>query len=266
MKRISIVIVLAMLAPTMGGTGRYSSQRYRVRYSPYAFNYHNSGLIPGGLKYSPYAFQSGNSGLVYEGTRYTPYVFNYHNRGLVVDYYLWHTPVCSPGQVYSAGTARHVSHAARPKQSQAATRRRPARHAATSAAQTRPAKTADGTQVIRQYLQSRGFDAVDISRRLSIRNRTAGLAFILPDRNLVIRYTDPEILQSFSAESTTSSKVLNRYEQRWQTFAQAFEARGGTVYRIDTSDRGQILAALDKCDRLAPDSAAPQPTTLYAKN
>ena len=45
------VIVLAMLASAMGRTGRYSSQRYQVRYSPYAFSYHNSGLIPGGGSY-----------------------------------------------------------------------------------------------------------------------------------------------------------------------------------------------------------------------
>ncbi|MHC4521105.1 MAG: hypothetical protein ACYTAS_21130 [Planctomycetota bacterium] len=266
MKRISIVIALAMLAPAMGGTGRYSSQRYRVRYSPYAFSYHNSGLIPGGVKYSPYAFQPGNSGLVYEGTRYTPYAFNYHNRGLVVDYYLWHTPMCSPGQAYSAGTTRHVGHAARPKRSRPATRRRPPRHAATSSQQTRPVRTADGTQIIRQYLKSRGIDEVDLSRRLSIRNKTAGIAFILPDRNLVIRYSDPETLESFAAESATSRKVLNRYEQRWKTFAKAFEARGGTIYRINTSDKSQIVAALDNCDRLAPGNATPHSTRLYAKD
>ena len=77
MKRTSIIIALLVLAPA--ATQARHSQRYRIRYSPYAFSYHTSGLIPGGIKYSPYAFTPSRSGLVYEGTRYTPYAFSYRN-------------------------------------------------------------------------------------------------------------------------------------------------------------------------------------------
>jgi hypothetical protein len=269
MKRISIVIVLAMLASAMGRTGRYSSQRYQVRYSPYAFSYHNSGLIPGGVTYSPYAFNSGNSGLVYEGTRYTPYAFNYRNPGLVVDYYLWHTPICSPHPVCRTSDALHIGRATQTRsarRSRAASRQRPTRHASTSAQEVRRTDAIEGSQIIKQYLKSRGINNVDVNRRLSIRNRTAGIAFVLRDRNLAIRYTDPETLESFATESKTSEKVLQRYEQRWEAFARKFEANGGTIYHVNTSDSSQIVAALDNCDKLVPGSVTPNPARVYAKD
>jgi hypothetical protein len=269
MKRISIVIVLSLLVPAVSQASRYSSQRYQVRYSPYAFSYHNSGLIPGGVTYSPYAFKSGNSGLVYEGTRYTPYAFNYNNAGLVVDYYLWHTPTCSPDPACRTSGVLHIGRAAQTsgaRRSHAASRQRPTPYASTSVQEGRCTNPIEGSQIIKQYLKSRGIDNVDVNRRLSIRNRTAGIAFVLRDRNLAIRYTDPETLESFAAESKTNEKVLQRYEQRWEAFARKFEANGGTVYHVNTSDSSQIVAALETCDGLLPDKARPAPATLYAKN
>ena len=272
MKRISIVIVLAMFASPLGATGRYSSQRHRVRYSPYAFSYHNSGLIPGGVKYTPYAFKTGNSGLVYEGTRYTPYAFNYRNPGLIVDYYLWHTPTCAPCQVHSTGGTACVSQPARPARTRPANRsasvarRRSGRYASTASEEPRRINATEGSQIIKQQLASRGIDNADVSRRLSIRNRTAGIAFILRDRNLVIRYSDPETLEAFGAESATNRRVLQRYEQRWGAFAKAFEANGGTVYHVNTSDSSQIVAALDNCDKLVPANVTTSPARVYAKD
>jgi len=267
MKRISMLVVLSMLAPAATQASSHSSQRYRVRYSPYAFNYHNSGLIPGAVKYSPYTFNVGSSGLVYEGARYTPYAFNYNNPGLVVDYHLWHSPTCAPHPTCGAAAAHGVTQGTYPaRRSRATPRRRPTRYASATAQEIRRINATEGSQIIKQHLKSRGIDNVDVSRRLSIRHRTAGIAFILRDRNLVIRYSDPETLESFGAESAGNRKVLQRYEQRWETFAKAFEARGGTIYRINTSDSSQIVAALDNCHKLVSDSAKPQPTTLYAKD
>jgi hypothetical protein len=258
-----MLVVLSMLAPAATEASGYSSQRYRVRYSPYAFNYHNSGLIPGAVKYSPHTFNVGSSGLIFEGARYTPYAFNYNNPGLVVDYHLWHTPTCDPHLVCGAAAAHGVTQARR---SRAAASRRPTRYASARAEEIRRINATEGSQIIKQQLKSRGIDNVDVNRRLSIRHRTAAIAFILRDRNLVIRYSDPETLESFGAESASNRKVLQRYDQRWETFAKAFEARGGTIYRINTSDSSQIVAALDNCHKLVPDSAKPQPTTLYAKD
>jgi len=84
MKRLSLWIALLALTPTITQARWHHSLRYSVRYSPYARDYHHTGLIPGGLAYSPYVFGRGGSPLVYEGTRYTPYALTYDNPGLVL--------------------------------------------------------------------------------------------------------------------------------------------------------------------------------------
>ncbi len=99
MKRISLLVAIVALAPAVSHANCNSSQRYRVHYSPYAFNYHSSGLIRGGLKYSPYAYNLHTSGLVLDGVRYSPYAYNYHSSGLVLDYTYWPTTVCPVVQV-----------------------------------------------------------------------------------------------------------------------------------------------------------------------
>lgn len=259
MKRISLWIVIAALAPVVSRADFISSQDYRLRYSPYAFNYHNSGLIPGGIKYSPYAFNPNDAGLVYEGARYTPYAFNYHSTGLVVDYYWWQIPRAptvivecgpAPGRVTAATPARRRAYAAR-RRSLAMQR-------------TRQIAKTDGEQIVRQYLEAQDLDRVHIDRRLTIGNQTAGAAFILRDKNLVVRYTNPEIMEALQADGGTSVKLAQRYKENWDDFARQFETRGGTVYRVDASEPDQIVAALAACDLLRPEGAAEQ-ITMVAK-
>ncbi len=249
MKRISILVAVVALAPAVGrGSLRYS-ERYHIRYSPYAFNYRNSGLIPGAVKYSPYAFNARSTGLAYEGVRYTPYAFNYRNAGLVVDYHLWHAPCCTPCQVVVPCSTPQSSTPAR------RARRRPAvaRGPSVSTLRLQEIRQTDGEEIVRRHLQARGLDNVHIDRRLRVENRTAGAAFILRDKNLVVRYTNPDIMESLEAAGGGWTNAIERYEQRWETFADDFEARGGTVYCVDASEPDQIVAALAACPQLAPD-------------
>lgn len=249
MKRISVLVAIAaampIVIPSVGQASLRRSAQRRVRYSPYAFNYRHSGLIPGGLKYSPHALGTHNTGLVYEGARYTPYAFNYHNRGLIVDYHLWHTP-CQIVQ------SRSTSHSRAP--TGRVIRRRPAASRSPSASTQRlqQIRQTDGEQVIRRYLQNRGLDDIHIDRRLSVENRTAGAAFILGGKNLVVRYTNPDIMESLEVEGGGWTNAIERYEERWETFADDFKARGGTVYYVDASEPDQIVAAMAACPQLAP--------------
>jgi hypothetical protein len=57
-------------------------------------------------------------------------------------------------------------------------------------------------------------------------------------------------------------KVVQRYEENWETFAKDFEARGGTVYCVDASEPDQIVAALAACDKLTPDGLSEQTTAV----
>jgi hypothetical protein len=248
MKRISILVAVVALAPAVGRASGWSSQRHQIIYSPYAFSYNNPGLIPGSIRYSPYAFNPNSAGLVYEGARYTPYAFNYRNPGLVVDYYWWQMPCCppcravepcsTPQNVVSASHTRH--RAVAPRGPSAWTRR------------LQEIQQTDGEHIVRRYLQADGLDDFRVDRRLSIENRTAGAAFIFHDKNLVVRYTNPEIMEALQAEGGSRMKVVERYEEGWATFARDIEARGGTIYCVSASEPDQIVAALAACDALRP--------------
>jgi hypothetical protein len=259
MKRISLLVVIVALAPVVSQASFCTSQRYRIRYSPYAFSYHNPGLIPGTIKYSPYAFNPDSAGLVYEGARYTPYAFNSHNPGLVIDYYCWPVQRCAPCVVESGSTPHRTVTASLARRHAYAARR-----ASASAERLQEIRETDGECIVRQYLEDKGLDDVRIDRRLCIENQTAGAAFIFRDKNLVVRYTNPEIMEAVEADGGSTMKVAQRYEEGWQVFAQDFETQGGTVYCVNASEPDQIVAALDACDMLSP--AVPgQRTTMFAK-
>ena len=260
MKRISILVAVVALAPTVGRASGWSSQRHQIIYSPYAFSYNNPGLIPGTIKYSPYAFNPNSAGLVYEGARYTPYAFNYRSPGLVVDYYWWQLPCCPPCRVVEpCSTPQNVVSASR-------TRHRAAASRGPSAWTRRlqEIQQTDGEHIVRRYLQADGLDDFRVDRRLSIENRTAGAAFIFHDKNLVVRYTNPEIMESLQAEGGSRMKVVERYEEGWATFARDIEARGGTIYCVSASKPDQIVAALAACDALRSTGLSDQ-ITMVAK-
>jgi len=258
MKRISILVTVVALAPAVGRASGWSSQRHQIIYSPYAFSYNNPGLIPGSIKYSPYAFNANSAGLVYEGARYTPYAFNYRSPGLVVDYYWWQMPCCPPCRVVEACPAPQRSVSASRTRHRAAASRGPS-------AWTRrlhEIRQTDAEHIVRRYLQADGLDDFRVDRRLSIENRTAGAAFIFHDKNLVVRYTNPEIMEALQAEGGSRMKVVERYEEAWATFARDIEARGGTIYCVSASEPDQIVAALAACDALRPTGLSDQITMV----
>ncbi len=259
MKRISLLVAIVALAPAVSHAGCYSSQRYRVHYSPYAFNYHSSGLVRGGLKYSPYAYDLHTSGLVLDGARYTPYAYNYHSSGLVVDYTYWPTTACPVVQVVETCASPSRGTAVRPRSCRTVSRGR-----YVSREKLQETRAADGEHIVRQYLQSQGLDEVRIDRRLCIENQTAGAAFILHDKNLVIRYSNPEIMASLEEAGGGRARAAERYEENWESFARDVEARGGTVYCVDAAEPDQIVAALAACEALNGDNPA-QPVTMVAK-
>lgn len=257
MKRISIILALSVLLPAT--TQAFHSQRYRIVYNPYAFSYHHSGLVPGSLKYSMDAFGPHNSGLVDYGMRYDPYAFDYDSSGLVCDYSARQISVCVPCVVpCDGGTVR-------PAAPCTSTRRiRPVHKV--SAEQLREIRETDGMHVIRQYLADCGIDDARITHRWCVENRTAGVIFLLREQGLIIQYTNPEIIAAMATGSVAKRTVLERQQQRWETVANAFEKAGGTVYCIETTDKDQMVAALDACKALVPDGVTLDSNTLYARN
>jgi hypothetical protein len=233
------------------------SYDYRVRYSPYAFSYNTTGLVPGGIRYSPYAFEPGQSGLVYEGTRYTPYAFSYDNPGLVVDYSTYPIPIC-PVQVVvvPCPAPNRTSEPAPPPDRESGSQ--PYGRAGKVPQQIKPS---DPTQTIRQYLAGRGFKSVDMNYLWRIEGKVAGVSFVVRGKGLAIRYTDPDIVASLAPNARK-----NATEQAWEVFAKSFTTNGGSVYSINVSGKDQIVAALDNCEALRPQDGAVSDTVMVAKD
>ncbi|MBN2128580.1 MAG: hypothetical protein JW741_03755 [Sedimentisphaerales bacterium] len=273
MKRISLWIALLALTPTITQARWHHSLRYSVRYSPYARDYHHSGLIPGGLTYSPYVLGRGSSPLVYEGTRYTPYARTYDNPGLVLDYYLWPVtrhvpvPVCvrqvRPSRPRGAAPAVQRARA----QGGAATPASRAYAQSGSRGSVRPVRERDGLQIIRQHLRDRGIGNAGISHILRIDGQLVSVSFTVGDRNLIVKYWNPEAIESLPGTTSYKQKAFERYRTNWQKLAAAHESHGGQIYTIETADEEQIVAALESCDSLdAGADALTHHTALYAKN
>jgi hypothetical protein len=244
MKRISLCAALLAFVP--GITEAYYGCGYGVHYSPYALSYHNSGLIPCDVEYTPYAL-------------------SYHNSGLVYGY-----GICDYGYGFAIGVPRHA--AIRGTTVRTASHSRSFAQAAPRAAQPCARATtcrSDPVATIRQHLQTKGFAAARIDRVLCVNNALVSVDVMVKERNLLIKYWNPEEVQRLTAQETVNQKVYARYKQNWERFAQQYQQAGGAIYTVNASEPQTIVAALESCSRLAPPAPgnnAPGPTVLYAKN
>jgi hypothetical protein len=246
----------------------------RVQFSPYAFNYHNNGLIQGGFKYNPYAFSRSTSGLVFRGVRYNPYAFNYANTGLILDYYYWwpfpwpQQPVYA-GSInvsasYSGNTPAPNSNAL-PSYSFSVSR---AVQQGTASVTLPPAAKPKQTRhdnpliVIKQHLRDRGFSNVSTNRILRIDGKLVSADFLLQDQNLLIKYWD---LRQTESLDSLKQKMLEKYKKDWQSFAEQYEQGGGKIYSVEAFDREGITLVLESCGDLKPGNGTASTQTLYAK-
>ncbi len=274
MKRISIWLVLLALTPGIAEAWYYHHvpPRYRVHYSPYALSYDHSGLVPGGLDYSMHKVDYHNSGLVFEGVRYTPYALNYDHSGLIQDYYYVPAPYAYPAYPIVSVVTQSVRRGPCCADNRIAQRNRRDTDSSTrltryarSIRRDRPRK-ADGMDIIRQYLRARGIDAPGVNRILRIDNELVSTDFMLADRNLLIKYWNPDAAEMLDVAEGARRKACEKYKRDWESFAAQFEQGGGEIFYVVASDAQTIVAALESCTRLDTDNRdAPRPT-VYARN
>jgi hypothetical protein len=236
MKRIFISV--AFLAFLPGITNAYYGYcGYGVRYSPYALSYHSSGLVPCGVEYTPYALSYRHSGLVYG------------------------YGICSYGGGYAHAFAKahhggvtHTAHVAPPAG------RRCAQNT------VRPPGPPDGMTTIRQHLHAKGVTSVDIDRILRVGDQLLSADFLVKDRNLLIKYWNPQGIEQLSTQEAFRQKAYASYKENWEKFAQQFQQKGGEIYYVNASEAQTIVAALDSCPKLNPGNNVQSGTVLYAKN
>jgi hypothetical protein len=263
MRRVLTGIVLLILAPSI--TEAWCGCSYDnccVHFSPYAFSYHNNGLVPGGIVYSPYAFSASSSGLVFAGVRYNPYAFGYGKTGLILDYCAYGLPYVVSSVVCSSDQpCRPCGSTPAGKQDcQSA----PAARTSTYATAQAPAK--DMLYVIRDYLRDHEYKDVGVDRIMRVDNKLVSVDFTLAGRKLLIKYWDPEQVDLLRTKPDSTQKAFQRYKDNWESFAAGHEQAGGKIVHITGSDQQEVVAALDSCLPSTPDDNMPGPQPVYAKN
>ncbi|MFB0524868.1 MAG: hypothetical protein ACETVZ_04965 [Phycisphaerae bacterium] len=267
MKRISMfTIVMLMLVPSVSkARSRYYgiSFRFRIRHSPYAFSHkHPSGLIDGDLQYSPYAFsREYPSGLIPYWFRYSPYAFsNKHPSGLISDYgayyylpygyypyayrYKYFGPVdCNPHS-YSTSGYKHANLSNR-------TRNSYEEKLKAQRYRTNIAGEPGGKEIIYNYLKSKNINDFEVDRIFSVDNKTVSVNFVFRDKNLIIKYWNPEQVQALIQQPGYKRNFYEKYEQNWRDFSQKYKQAGGKIYQIEAANGKEILSKLLLCPELS---------------
>jgi len=265
MKRISVfTIVMLMLVPgiSKARTRYYGiSVRFRTRHSPYAFSHkHPSGLIDGDLQYSPYAVGHYPGGLAPYWLRYSPYAFsNKHPSGLISDHgYYYYLPYgyypyvyryrypgpvdCNPHS-YSTSDYEHANPSNGTRNSHEE-KLRAHRNRINMVRQN------DGKEIIYNYLKNKNIDEFQVDRIFSVDNKTVSVNFVFRDKNLIIKYWNPEQLQALLQQPGYKRNFYEKYEQTWMDLYEKHKQAGGKVYHIASANREEILNKLSLCSEL----------------
>lgn len=245
MKRMSLCVVLLAWLP--GITSAYYGCCGGVRYSPYALNYYSSGLVSDYAEYTPYAFGYNHSGLV-------PFYCTTWDLGYG---YGCGFPVAGFHGRSSAHVAPHVSG---PVHRSAQAPSHPTRPPVCSAPPRR-----DGMDVIRQHLRTRSCDAARVDRIFRVGNELVSADIFVKDRNLLIKYWNPEERERLGTRDAAAQKAYAKYQQDWERFAEQYRKTGGEIYTVSAATPETIVAALDSCPKLSP-AGDSQATVMYAKD
>lgn len=263
MKRISM-LAIAMLTIVPSVTKGYycsyvSSIRYRTRWSPYVH-----GLISGDVHYSPYAYKYGHSGLVSDDVRYSPYAFSYkHSSGLISDhgsysphhvlYYIHsglvdcdahrssyafrHNPLNPPGRMKKTHNEKLKARRAIVEKSKRDRRK------------INMTRQKGREEIICRYLKSKNID-FKTNRFLKIDNKTVSVDFLLEDKNIIIKYWNPEEIQSLAQQPEYKRLFYEKYKESSSSFCEEYKKAGGKVYQIESANEREILARLMLCHKL----------------
>jgi len=257
MKRISVLaLTILTLLPSVTNAYYHGGVplRYRTHYSPYAFSYkYPSGLISGELDYSPYAFGYHHSGLVPYWVRYSPYAFSHkYPSGLISDYwcgpyYFGYALGCKDSKSHDVtgdASSELLYYQMRQKYEENLKTRDERLSKLRSDRQETNAVTAnDGGEIIRQYLTSKNVD-FQMNRVLRIDNKMVSADFLLKNKNILIKYWNPQDVELLAQDSGYKKSTYERYKQTWSSFGEEFRQKGGKIYQIESADTREILEKL----------------------
>ncbi len=263
MKRISVLIIMLTFVPGVTKASYFSSSvRYRTRWSPYVF-----GLVSGEVRYSPYAFNYHHSGLVPYWLRYSPYAFSYkHPSGLISEYWSGYGSYYSPRVSYYNHSglvdcnARQSSHAFGHNPSNSfdqmkksyegkLTRKATIEKLKQDRRKMNMTRQTKREEIICRYLKNKNID-FKTNRFLKIDNKTVSVDFLLKDKNILIKYWNPEEIQSLAQQPEYKRNFYEKYRESSSSFCEEYKRTGGKVYQIEAANEKEILAKLMLCHEL----------------
>jgi len=274
MKRISIsavalLIVMGSMAQGYSYNG-YDGVRYRVRWSIYAHS-----LIPGELHYSPYANEYGRTGLIPYWVRYSPYAYSYrHPSGLVDDlaasistiYYrpenYTYSDFSGPGHLSVRCSYKVVSDTPLPSRGsdsyETKLQNLKIRTQVLDKLRQQRSKITpmDGKDIIAGYLGAQNID-FRTTRILQVEGKTISVDFVLTGRNVLIKYWNPLEILALQHKAEYKQRAYENYLESWKNFCAEFQAAGGKIYQIISSDNDEISTSLAKFINSRKDSPDP---------
>jgi len=107
----------------------------------------------------------------------------------------------------------------------------------------------DGNEIICGYLRSKNID-FKTNRFLKIDNKTVSVDFLLEDKNIIIKYWNPEEIQSLAQQPEYKRNFYEKYKESSSSFCEEYKKAGGEVYQIESANAREILARLMLCHKL----------------
>jgi hypothetical protein len=233
MKRILFTTIVLFFSFSSVGFGwNYSYSRNRLQWSPYA-----NGLVCGDVRYSPYA-----NGLVPDYMYYSPYAFGINSNGLVgLCAYSYYQPNCGYSNTCQCTQSYvGVSAAEYPTQTSYTTVSPPV-------VQQRTQQSADftpgGQNVITTWLNSKGI-SFRTERIMRVEGNLVSVNYLLGDGKIMIKYWNPNEILALQ-RSGNAQGVYNRYFESWKQEVGKYQASGGKIIQIISSDNQEILSQLE---------------------
>jgi hypothetical protein len=270
MKRISILTMVVLLATTSmaearryGYGYRHGNDRHRVRWS-----IHTQSLISGDLYYSPHAFQFGSTGLVPYWVRYSPYAYSFeHPSGLVNDFASYTRCVNYRPRDYSCKCASQsggdsvsyaydcgnnssdLSYNPESYERRMASRRAEAQRIREARKEREQVVQEDGSRFVSNYLKSRDVD-FKTQNYLRIDSQTVSVSFVLEDKNMIVKYWNPDEIDLLESKSEYKRNAYIKYLKDWNDFCAEYVNKGGKVCQIVSAAQKDIYSKLMQCREL----------------
>jgi hypothetical protein len=222
--------------------GANNNNRCEPHYSPYAFGYHNNGLVSGTTTYSPYALNCRNPGLVDENRSYSPYALSYHNSGLVPNSYS-HYPQKPLEIIVEPGPGNYPLVIPQNQSFQSTNPDFKKAIAKENAEEAKKRKENDGIWVIQNYLRSRKIEVFVIDRTFRAENELMSVNFVFRDKKIVIKYWNSKKIESLDRITV---KSYERYKEDWEKLSRDYLEQGYKIHEIRAKDKDETLSSLEK--------------------